>query len=145
MTRALDRLAAWLCLALLLLTGLVPSQGFVVCIEDDGCVSVELKAPEAGCDGCEGHDSDEAASEVASIDGAEAPCPCIDLAVPSSPAQLWTQSRIFGVELATFVAPPLAFRVDSIVPAIAAIRGPPPVVPRVADSLAHIRSVILLV
>lgn len=43
MVSTLNRTIAWLCLALALLTGLSPAQGFVLCIETDGCVTVELK------------------------------------------------------------------------------------------------------
>ena len=39
-----SRFVAWLCLALMSLAGLTPAQGFVLCIEADGCVSIEIKA-----------------------------------------------------------------------------------------------------
>lgn len=139
------RLTAWLCLALVLLTGLTPAQGFVVCIEDDGCVSIEVKATDTSCGGCEGHEENDSPVQVAATSSEGAPCPCIDLAVPDSPEQQLAQSRSAEVHVGPWIAPPPEIRVQHAMPTVTAGRGPPPCVPRVADSWAHIRTVVLLV
>jgi len=141
----LHRLTAWLCLALVLLTGLTPAQGFVVCIEEDGCVSIEVKAADASCGGCEGHEESDTPVQATATTSDGAPCPCLDLAVPGSPEQQLAQSRSIEIQVGPWIAPPPDVRVQHALPTVAAGRGPPPCIPRVADSLAHIRSVVLLV
>lgn len=138
------RLTAWLCLALVLLTGLTPAQGFVVCIEDDGCVSIEVKAADANCGGCEGHEEGDSPVQTAATSSEEAPCPCIDLPVPGSPEQELAQSRSVEIHVGPWIAPAPEIRVQHATPTVTAGRGPPPCIPRVADSWAHIRTVVLL-
>ena len=77
------RLTARLCLALVLLTGLTPAQGVVVCIEEDGCVSIEVKPADANCSGCEGHEESDTPVQAAATSSEDAPCRCIDLVVPA--------------------------------------------------------------
>jgi hypothetical protein len=139
------RFVAWLCLALTLLIGLTPPQGFVVCIEEDGCVSIELKAADASCGGCEGHEESSSTVLAAAASSDDVPCPCIDLAVPSSPEQQLSQSRSVEVPVGPWIAPPPDIRVQHATPTVTAGSGPPPCIPRVADSWAHIRTVVLLV
>ena len=139
------RLTAWLCLALVLLTGLTPVQGFVVCIEEDGCVSIEIKAADASCGGCEGHEGGESPVQAAATRSEGTACPCIDLAVPGSPEQQLVQSRSIEVLVGPWIAPPPEIRVQHATPMVTAGRGPPPCIPRVADSWAHIRTVVLRV
>lgn len=139
------RLTAWLCLALVLLTGLSSTQGFVVCIEDDGCVSIEVKAADASCGGCEGHVQSDSPVQSAADSTEDVPCPCIDLAVPGSTEEQLAQSRSVEINVGPWIAPPPEIRVQHATPTVTAGRGPPPCVPRVADSLAHIRTVVLLV
>jgi hypothetical protein len=139
------RLSAWLCLALMLLAGLSPAQGFVVCIEADGCVSVEVKNLAALCGGCEGHEEDRGAGQVEDSSGNGTDCPCIDLAVPGSSEEQLNRLRAAGFVVAGWLAPAPESCIPSLsLPAFAG-RGPPADVPRVADSLAHHRSVVLLV
>lgn len=139
------RLLAWLCLALVLLTGLTPAQGFVVCIEDDGCVSIEIKAEDANCGGCEWHEESDNPVQAAATSSDDEPCPCIDLAVPGSPEQQLAKSRSVEVHVGSWIAPPPEIRVQHATPSVTAGRGLPPCIPRVADSWAHIRTVVLLV
>jgi len=141
----LPRLTAWLCLALVLLTGLTPAQGFVVCIEEDGCVSIEVKAADADCGGCEGHDESETPVQANATTTEDASCPCLDLAVPGSPEQQLALSRSIEFHVGPWIAPPPEIRVQHATPTVTAGRGPPPCIPRVADSWAHIRTVVLLV
>lgn len=138
-------MTAWLCLALILLTGLTPAQGFVLCIEADGCVSVELKASDAICGGCEGHDEGEPAVQTGAPSGEGDPCECVDLAVPKAADQQAKPSRPAEIHVGAWIAPAPEVRVQQVFLAALAGRGPPTHVPRVADALTHHRSVVLLV
>lgn len=134
----IHRLTAWLCLALALFAGLTPAQGFVVCIEQDGCVSIEVKEIDGDCDSCEDHDADS--SELAVE---EVACPCVDLEVPGTPDELVTQPR--AVELCTGVwlspAPSHHVRILDVIDAPANERLSYP--PRPAQALTHTRTVVL--
>lgn len=139
------RLTAWLSLALVFLTGLIPGQGVVVCIEDDGCVSIEMKAVDASCDGCEGHEESGPLAQGAPASSEDVPCPCIDLAIPGSPEQQLAKASSVDVHVGPWVAPPPEIPVQHATPTATAGRGPPPCIPRVAGSWEHIRTVVLLV
>lgn len=139
------RFVAWLCLALMLLTGLTPAQGFVVCIEADGCVSIEVKPANLNCGSCEGHEAEELVSETVSDPSPNSECPCIDYVVPGFPDEQVVASRSLDLHVGPWIAPAAELHVVQPTPAPTSERGPPPRVPRVAQSLAHIRTVILLV
>ena len=145
-TLLLDRFTAWICLTLVLLTGLTPTQGFVLCIEADGCVSVEVKTAAGDCDGCEGHDEEVGLTVLKVEDSSDpAECLCIDIAFPGSRDDQVARGRSVEVQLGPTIAPPEAVRIAPALRVLADRRGPPHCVPRVAESLAHIRSVVLLV
>lgn len=80
----LRRSIAWLCLALALLLSVTPRQGFVLCIEADGCVSVAPSLEREHCDGCEPHER-ELAARTSDVDAAGRPaCACLDVEVPGA-------------------------------------------------------------
>lgn len=139
------RATAWFCLALVLLTGLTPAQGFVLCIEQDGCVSFEIKAPGSDCTGCEAHE--ESAAEIVGTerDDRDPGCPCIDLAVPGWNHERTVAGRLAEIHVGPWIAPGAEARVETFAPLAEAVRGPPSGVPRVAQSLTHLQSVVLLV
>lgn len=139
------RLSAWLCLVLIFLTGLGPAQGFIVCIEQDGCVSFEVKSTDTPCGGCGAHEERTPPVQATTARSDDAACPCIDLALPSSPEQQFSQSRSLGVYVGPWIAPSPEIRFQHATPAVTAGRGPPRCILRVADSWAHIRTVVLLV
>lgn len=139
-----SRIVAWLCLALMLLTGVTPAQGFVVCVEADGCVSIEVKAAAAECGGCDGHESNGLPGESVSGSSSSTECPCIDYVVPGSPEKRVVTSSSLDLQVGPWVAPAAELHVVQPDPATTSERGPPPREPRVAQTLAHIRSVILL-
>jgi hypothetical protein len=141
----IPRLSAWLCLALALLSWLAPAQGFVVCIEDDGCVSIEIKVAVGDCAGCEGHDEGDTPIPLAGTPSDVAPCPCVDFAVPGSAQDLLAKYRFGEFQIGVWLAALPETRLQSAPSALSAGRAPPACVPRVAVSLAHIRSVVLLV
>lgn len=138
-------LATWLALALTLVVGLVPARGFVLCIEPDGCVSVEMKADGNACGGCDDHHEDPSAPRAGGGSEDDAPCACLDLDVPGNEACRRAAPPLgtFGVELP---APPEPVVLASfLAPLEPALRGPPRSVPRVAQTLLHVRSIVLLV
>lgn len=140
-----SRFVAWLCLALLLLSGSTPAQGFVVCIEADGCVSIEVKASAADCGSCDEHELDGLPEEAVSGRGTDSECPCVDYVVPGFPDQRVVTSRSLDLQVGPWIALAAELHVVQPTPAPTSERGPPPRAPRVAQSLAHIRTVILLV
>ena len=140
-----SRFVAWLCLALMFLTGLTPAQGFVVCIEADGCVSIEVKAADQNCGTCEGHEPNDLASETVSDPTTTPECPCVDYVVPGYPDERALTRCSFDLQVGPWVAPAAELHVVQPTPATESERGPPPRTPRVSQTLAHIRSVILLV
>lgn len=145
MARTSSRFVAWLCLAVLLLTGVAPARGFVVCIEVDGCVSLEVKAQDADCGSCEEHEREAPAGEEVAEPNANSECPCIDYVVPGVPDQRVSSNRSLELPVGPMVAAPTSDFHVAPVPIATMERGPPPRVPRVAPALAHIRTVILLV
>lgn len=140
-------MTAWLCLAIALMSGTLPARGFVLCIEADGCVRVELKSPDASCNGCDDHESSATATatEVASRDSGDSDCPCIDVAVPSCAPQQRILPKPIAVELGEWIAPLEQLVPQSCVLASGLVRGPPAEVPRPSESLVLIRSVVLRV
>lgn len=138
-------LVAWLCVALALLIGLVPEKGFVVCFAQDGFSTIEIRAGEASCNHCEGHEKSSTPAQAAFIAGDDVPCPCIDVEVPGSPERELSQSRSIELLVGFWITLGPSILVQHTKPMVTAARGPPPCVPRVADSWAHIRAVVLLV
>ena len=47
-----QKIAGWIALAAYLLAGIVPFSGFVLCVEPDGCVSLETTGEGSGCGPC---------------------------------------------------------------------------------------------
>lgn len=135
-------LANWLCLALVLFTGVVPAQGFVLCVESDGCVRIEIKLDERDCRGCDEH-LDEPAAPQAPSDAHEDMCSCTDFDVPGTCAlhRLRANANEFCAALFTIAPPPAlvpvqAFHLD---------RAPCPIFrPRPPDALRLHRSVVIL-
>jgi hypothetical protein len=140
-----SRFVAWFSLALLILTGLTPAQGVVVCIEADGCLSIEFKATDRDCGTCEGHEPGELAGETLSGPATTSGCPCVDYVVPGTADERVVANHPPDLHAGPLVAPAAERFVVQATPAVGGERGPPPRGPRVAQKLAHLRSVILLV
>lgn len=64
---------------LALVLSVVPRQSLLVCIESDGCVTVEAPSANEHCDACEPHGAGEHAPAPA-LDGDV--CACVDVEVP---------------------------------------------------------------
>lgn len=140
-----SRFVAWLSLALVLLTGLTPVQGFVICVEADGCISIEVKNPSADCGSCEGHPSEGLPGESLAAGNTEPGCPCVDYLVPGFSDEQVVANRSQDFQVGHLVEPAVELCVTRPVQEATSERGPPPREPHVAQSLEHIRSVILLV
>lgn len=138
------RLVAWLCLALVLLSGLTPAQGFVVCVEADGCITIEIKAPGGDCLSCGDHEKAGVVDESVSSRGSDPECPCVDYVVPGFPDEQAISTRSIDLQTGPWIASDCERHDDRPTPAPASERGPPPRVPRVAQSIEYIGTVILL-
>lgn len=138
----LHRITAWLCLAVALVAGVSPAQGFMLCVEQDGCVSLELAATADHCLDCEAHTPADVDAKFA-LD--ESRCPCVDFAMPSSTKEqaLRLQSSVAPLAqwlalLPAAFAPPTPFVTRS--PRVTWVA-----VPRPPDALRVLRGVVLLV
>ena len=141
----LQRTTAWLCLVIALLSGITPAQGLVLCIERDGCVSFEVKAFDANCAGCDGHEADKALSSVAAQATSDAGCPCIDLGVPDTTQDQGLLPGATAFRIGAWIALPLEIFPHLIGSAADTLRATAAEVPRSPESLALIRTVVLLV
>ncbi|TAJ24755.1 MAG: hypothetical protein EPO68_01060 [Planctomycetota bacterium] len=117
----------------------------MLCIEADGCVNLETKGPADPCDACEDHHDALDSVEIAATSGDGADCACIDIAVPNGTDAVTAKLRSIASCAGPWIAPPTAIRIEAAEQRDARRSQRPPDVPRVAQSLAHIRSVVLLV
>jgi hypothetical protein len=145
MSPAAHRVLAWLCLALMTLSGLIPAQGVVLCIEEDGRASIEMKSASSRCAGCPGNEAAEIKVPHAMPASGGNVCPCVDIAVPGSSEAQNAPSRSAEPKLSPCVFHAVEIGFLEPTELATAERVPPLHAPRVADSLACIRSVILLV
>jgi hypothetical protein len=140
----LQKIAAWLCLVLAVLTGAVPAQSFVLCIEPDGCVSFEAADAGGKCGGCESHEVTPR-SPVSAVPSLDTVCPCVDVTVAVSVrderAQLKSSAPAHAALTGPFLAVASLPPIESIGQPIRPDRtvGPP------QNRLTLIRSVVLLV
>jgi hypothetical protein len=141
----LQRATVWLCLAVAVLTGLTPAQGVMLCLEPDGDLCIEIASSADTCGGCEveAHDAEPAAEHEVSTD--DPCCSCVDVPVPG-----FCQDRQVLPKTIEFQLGPWLAQVETLVlPSIHTIRAASYRTrgeePRPPDSLALIRSVVLLV
>ncbi|MBI5364884.1 MAG: hypothetical protein HZA53_17030 [Planctomycetes bacterium] len=144
MPALLQRLTAWLCLGVALLTGLAPAQGFVLCFEPDGGVCFAVPTVEQRCGGCRTAEAAEHTSAFERVDE-DACCACTDFALPGRAqedctAPGYARVHFVVVRIAAAVQP---VRLDSR--ASAPPRAPPRAVPRPPDVLVCIGCDVLLV
>jgi hypothetical protein len=139
----LQRFSAWLCLTLALFSGLAPAQGYVLCLEADGCLSLEVSNATDSCGGCEPHRSDSSpgASACADVDTA---CPCVDISVSVGAKDKRVQPRPTDVPLPKLPVFRPATLCDRLLTDSLARHAPDVAAPRPAHSLLLIRSVELL-
>lgn len=143
MSLILRRLTAWLCLALLVLTGVTPAQGLLVCVEGDGCVKIELQTAAGNCGDCCAQELERESGRGCDVTSESTPCPCIDVELPGSRDAQNAPARGAGLELGARFVVPLESAIERTAPAPRIASPRIHVVPRVAHSLAHIRTVVL--
>jgi len=140
----LQRLTAWLCLAVALLTGITPSQGLMLCLESDGCVRIEIASFAPECGGCEGH-AEDATTTLSARSVDDMGCPCVDLPIPGSTQEQRVQPKSIEFQPGPWVPAASPLTSSSVVAALLAARAPPREVPRPPESVALIRTVVLRV
>lgn len=141
-----QRMIAWLCLGIVLLTGVAPAQGFVLCIEADGCIRVEVRTRGASCTDCESHEPNSTSEPSASSSSSrEEDCACIDLSVPGSMLErrVPPKANVNAADLSKALTPTVLFQPFSWI--VVQVYRLPHRVPRPPDSIHLIRSVVLLV
>jgi len=141
----LERLTSWLGLLLGVCTAVLPPQGLVLCVEVDGCVSVELAAAQRDCGGCEGHAPEHGPASGASQLSRGDDCPCVDVPVPGSAQDQRLPSRGAAPKSAPLLALPLPARCAATRPALLAGPAARDLAPRPPDLLRHLASIVLLV
>jgi len=136
---------AWLCLAMALLTGLTPAQGFMLCLEADGRVSVEIATSDPACGCCEHPQAGDPRTTTAASASADVACPCLDLLLPGSLLDHRAQPKPVEFHVGPWMAsaPSRFVQPHGWLPL--AVCAPRHEVPRSPGSLALIRSVVLLV
>ncbi len=138
-------MTAWLCLAVALLTGITPAQGLMLCLESDGCVRIEIASSAPECGGCEGHEEDAAPATPSARGADDGACPCVDLPIPGATQEQRVQPKPIEFQLGPWVPAASPIVSSPFVAALLASRAPPTEVPRPLESVALIRTVVLLV
>lgn len=141
----LQRISAWLCLALTLITGAVPAQGFVLCLEPDGCVSVERSTASEQCNECEAHAGEVTPATTSAEPGDREDCTCVDLPFSSLSQDLRIRPKPVEFQVGAWIGVPPIVLSRPFVTMPVATRAPPAEVPRPSAALVLIRSVVLLV
>ena len=121
--------------------GISPGQAFVLCLEPDGAMTVELASDANRCGGCPEGTNGSREVTVPAVDPSD--CPCIDI-----PLFLGGEQNKLKLTQIDLPVSPLG----ALPPATVLTREPVvvtylsrPDTPRPAQSLALIRSVVLLV
>jgi hypothetical protein len=140
-------LATRLCLVTILLGGLAPGQGYVLCLGMNG--HVEMSRTGVGCDECEtpSHEADPGpCPDEAGLTRTAACCPCLDIPVVSSGDLFRVGSPRIALEVSgpmPATIPAYLFGVDGPRPLRRLALHDPPDPSRFV--LPQLRSVILLV
>jgi hypothetical protein len=124
------RLLFWLVLSLCTGLGLIGSNGVVLCVESDGCVSVEV----AGCADCHAPGNGPASDQMEG-------CPCRDVPYPGTTVVLRRATIELDPTLSTLVAGIARDVRSGAAPHASPERSTPPG----SDALERIRTVVLLV
>jgi hypothetical protein len=137
----LHRLTTWLCLVATLLMGISPGQALVLCLEPEGGVTVELASEANRCGGCADDTTGSREPAVPAADPSD--CPCIDIPLVLGGEQDQLELKQIDLPVSPTAALPAA-TVLALEPGAATCKSRPDT-PRPAQSLALIRSVVLLV
>lgn len=143
MSTLLQRMTAWLCLAAGFLAGLTPAQGFVLCLQPTGRMSVDLATRAEHCQCCDAQEQGKT-PEVQQPRSRDACCDCLDVPVSGALQDRLTPRGPVVPQLGPCIVPEsgtvlLAHSSTELL--VRALRAE---VPRPPGSLALIRSVVLL-
>ncbi|CAN5678946.1 hypothetical protein BH23PLA1_BH23PLA1_12200 [soil metagenome] len=139
-------MVTWYCLAVSLLIGVVPAEGFVLCFGSDG--HIEVSSPASGCDGCSEQAlpaEGKSCLEEVGNDADQPCCPCLDVPVIA-------ESDVVGQKLPRLFLERFEFPLATL-PALELPRerssdlarlGPPPPAPS-SFTISQLRSIILLI
>ena len=141
--RSLRILAAWSCVVVVALTGVVPAQGLMLCLEPDGTLALELGFAENDCSGCTSEGTGTQPSDGAAT--RESGCPCVDIPLISSGEQQQLKRRTSQLQLDASGAPHLAPFTRLLLPFADPREVFPSRAPRPPPDLASIRTVVLRV
>ena len=82
-----QKIAGWVALAAYLLVGFVPFSGLVLCLEPDGCLSLETAVAGSGCGPCPSGCSLERGNGPTSREVLKS-SPCTDIPLLAAPTQI---------------------------------------------------------
>ncbi len=99
--RTFQKIAGWVALAAYLLVGVVPFSGLVLCLEPDGCLSLEAAVEGSGCGPCPSECSLEGRNGLTSQEVLKS-SPCTDIPLLATPTQI--ASKLSQVSLLRFDA-----------------------------------------
>lgn len=135
-------LAAWLVRVALLLTGLAPLPGVVVCFEPDGSIALEALGGSRACEGCDESRPDQAPVRV--VASAPSCCACLDIPLEGRDENACVPSSSFELP-----SPPAALvGMTSWAPCLALRATPEPRdgrLPEPDGTLGQLRTVVLRV
>lgn len=144
MPALLRRLTVWLCLTAALLSGIAPTQGFVLCLEPDGDVCFSVPTSEQRCGGCRTSERDSESTTLQRVEN-DACCTCTDFALPGRAEDECTVPLVKRIYCVVGMLLPPAPAFCSITEASAPVRSPPRAVPRPPPVLVCIGCDVLLV
>ena len=141
---AVDRAATWTALLAALYLALAPVNGFVVCHEPDGSVSLELATAEQRCAGCDDRPTDRHGARHDPICTDHRRCPCVDvpLTPDGDPARVAPAER-HAAPSPCAIAPDPARPFDLRSEFVRSRREGPP--PRPPPGMPQLRSIVLVV
>ena len=146
MSTLLQRATAWLCLAIALVTGVAPGQGFTLCVQLATSSKVDTSATPDTCACCAADRADAPATPAVSHDCGPRCDACLDLLVPAfaKDARVQQKSVVFESAPLLMLAPCSPVQL-SFAPDVVTTHRSRDAHPRPPASVALIRSVVLLV
>ena len=124
------------------LTGAVPAQGLMLCLEPDGTLALELGFAESDCSGCPVPGSDDRPDDGSAT--GEPSCPCVDIPLVSA-GELQLKRKTSELPLDSQDVPIMAPFARLLAPFLAPRELARTCAPRPPPDLVLLRTVVLLV
>ena len=125
------------------LTGAVPAQGLMLCLEPDGTLALELGFAESDCSGCPVPGSGDRPDDGSAT--GEPVCPCVDIPLVSAGEQQQLKRKASELPLDVAEVPVQAPFARLLAPFLAPRELSRTLAPRPPPDLALLRTVVLLV